>query len=410
MAKYFPIKTETSCRLKWSWSTLYLNSGKTASCCIASISDLTQTNFNEFHNTPEKIKSRQEMLQGLWPTDGCKSCEDVEKTGGVSERIFQNSVPEVYPELLDQQPTAINVNPSILEVYFSNTCNLKCVYCTSSLSSAIEAENIKFGITNITQNKRNYKDLVPLFWDWFYKNSFFLKRLQVLGGEPLLQKDFFTLLDYLENNPHPNLEFNIVTNLNVPNNKVTSIAIRLANLVSSGKVKRVDIQTSIDCWGKSQEYVRHGFNHELFDANMKSLISHGVFRIGLLSTINALSIPHMESLVQKYKEWGATKEIFWYMHLVFPENGIFSPFNFDFSQFESSLNSVYNLLPNETWDQQQTRNVFGGIIEKIKRQSKTNVEMQQKLIKFLEETDFRRNLNWREYFPWLDKLDKNNVV
>jgi sulfatase maturation enzyme AslB (radical SAM superfamily) len=250
----------------------------------------------------------------------------------------------------------------------------------------------------------NYKELVPLFWKWFKENSTSLLRLQIAGGEPFLQKDFFSLIEYFELNPHPNLEFNVITNLNIKNSIVKDTALRLEKLSADGKVKRVDIQVSVDGWGKSQEYVRSGFNHFLFDENMKTIIELKSLRIGLLSTICSLNIHDIEHLVLKYKEWSKNKEIFWYMHLVLPEDSIFSPVNFDISVFEPSLNRVYESIPQDSWDQQQTLNVLSGIIEKLKQKSNSNLKRQQDLISYLEQNDLRRGLNWREYFPWLDKL------
>jgi hypothetical protein len=47
---------------------------------------------------------------------------------------------------------------------------------------------------------------------------------------------------------------------------------------------------------------------------------------------------------------------------------------------------------------------LSGIIEKLKQKSNSNLKRQQDLISYLEQNDLRRGLNWREYFPWLDKL------
>ena len=94
------------------------------------------------------------------------------------------------------------------------------------------------------------------------------------------------------------------------------------------------------------------------------------------------------------------------MHLVLPEDSIFSPVNFDISVFEPSLNRVYKSIPSDSWDQQQTLNVLSGIIEKLKQKSNSNLKRQQDLISYLEQNDLRRGLNWREYFPWLDKMVK----
>ena len=141
MPKYFPIKSDTSCRLKWSWSTIYLNTGQTASCHRASGSHIND--LNNFHNTDLKIQARQQMLDGQWPGHGCEYCRNIESAGGTSDRQFQNQIPEIYPPELDKDLTATVVDPVILEVFFSNTCNLKCVYCSPKLSSGIQQENKK---------------------------------------------------------------------------------------------------------------------------------------------------------------------------------------------------------------------------------------------------------------------------
>jgi organic radical activating enzyme len=414
--KFFPIKTATSCRIKWSQSTVWLNSGKTASCCRASKSEIGE-NFDLFHNTDKKVKSRQQMLLGEWPGDGCEYCGNIELSGATSERQFQNQIPDVYPAELDSNPSAVVVEPSSLEIFFSNTCNLKCIYCSSKFSSSIQAENNKFGGSIILENEFKYEDnqyntMVPKFWKWFNTNSIKLQRLQVLGGEPLLQKDVIKLIDYFEEHPHPNLEFNLVTNLSVPHTQLVKLLDRLSNLVTKKLIKRIDIQTSIECWGQGQEYIRNGVDLDTFDTNMRYMLNTGNCRIGLLSTINTLSILTMPDLCNKYLDWNKTQTICWYMHLVMPaDDGIFSPLIFDYSVFESSLTQVSSLLPNKTWDDKMTCDTFLGITNYLKKNCKDNLPKQKELIAYLNENDRRRNSNWQTTFPWLKTiLEKNNVV
>ena len=411
--KMFPIQSATACRLKWSWSTLYLNSGKTSSCHRASHSTIDPETFDNFHNTTEKLKARQAMLDNAWPGNGCEYCRDIEVAGGVSDRMFQNQIPEVYPQELDIDSQQINVNPSILEVFFSNTCNLKCVYCEGNLSSAIQAEDIKFGnniFENSTINNTNkYKEFVPKFWNWFEKNSQSLMRLQILGGEPLLQKDFFKLIEFFNANPHPDLEFNIVTNLSVPNSVIEKTSELMFDLLKNKKVKRVDIQASVDCWGPGQEYVRSGFESNLFEQNLMSLIKRKAFRIGLLSTVCSLTIPEMSQLARKYQQWNQAQEIFWYMHLVLPRDGFLSPTVFGSTYLVDCLEEVYNLLPDSTWDQKQTLDVLSGIIKTTKNNSQNNNHKQQQLVEYLDKIDYRRGTNWKNVFPWVEKELKNVV-
>lgn len=405
--KVFPIKTATACRLKWAWSTLYLNSGQTSSCHRSSHSQIGVDDFDNFHNTENKLQARQTMLGSQWPGQGCEYCRDIEAAGGTSDRLFQNQIPDVYPKELDQDSTLVNVAPTILEVFFANTCNLKCIYCEASLSSAIQAEDKKFGGSmfkdlRFDENNR-YQDLAPKFWQWFEKNYLSLQRLQILGGEPLLQKDFFKLLDFFEHNPHPGLEFNIVSNLSVPRSVVDKASEQMKRLIESKKLKRVDIQASIDCWGPGQAYVRSGLELSLFEENLTSLIDKQCFRIGLLSTICSLTIPEMQALVDKHRAWSNKKEIFWYMHLVLPEDSIFSPAIFGSDFLVKQLEIVYNQLSSDTWDQKQTRDVLLGIIKKVKSVNGVNKNKQVELIEYLERVDSRRGTTWKQSFPWIER-------
>ena len=354
------------------------------------------------------------MLQGEWPGDGCEYCQNIEMSGGHSDRNFQNLVPNIYPSELDEDPACVKVQPRILEVFFSNTCNFKCVYCKGKFSSSIQQEDKKFGGSLIhlqqTDTDNRYKEYIDTFWAWFKNHSSKLDRLQVLGGEPFLVNDVALLLDYFESNAHPNLEFNIVTNLGVPSKLVSSFAQRMASLLRDKKLGRVDIQVSIDAWGPAQEYVRHGLDLSLFEKNLSILLQEKIFRIGLLSTVCSLTIHEMPDLAKKYLDWGQQQEIFWYMHLVLPTgSSLFDPGVFDYEIFKSSLEKTLAAIPNDTWDRQQTRNTLQGIMRTIEKNSVNAVDKQSALRYFLEKNDQRRNSCWQIVFPWLNK-ESSDVV
>lgn len=402
---YFPIKVEPSCRLKWAWSTIYLNNGSTGSCHRASQSVIES--ITDFHNTPQKIQDRELMLSGKWPGAGCEYCKNIEDSNGVSDRQFQNQIPDVYPAELDIDPTATKVDPVVLEVFFSNTCNLKCVYCNAKFSSAIQQENASHGkaiipILEHTYADNRYRELAPQFWQWFNKHSHKLKRFQVLGGEPFLQSDVSKLYQYFDEHPHPNLEFNLVTNLSVSPKLLKQHLFELAKLLTQNKLGRVDILASVDSWGPAQEYVRYGFKRTVFEENLKLLQEFNVFRVGILTTVNTLSINEMPALAEKMLEWNKTSTVHWYMHLVLPEGeSLFDPLMFDYKNFATSLHRVEELLPNDTWDQKRTVEVFTGIKNKLADGCIDNLTKQESLYSYLNQIDERRSLNWKQTFNWI---------
>jgi len=74
---------------------------------------------------------------------------------------------------------------------------------------------------------------------------------------------------------------------------------------------------------------------------------------------------------------------------------------FDYSVFDSSLESVYNLLPKETWDDKTTLESFNGIVSKLKTNCKTDLSRQHGLLQYLDANDHRRKTKWKDIFSWL---------
>lgn len=405
--KFFPIQTETACRLKWSWSTLYLNSGITRSCHRASESLLTAENFSSFHNTLTKLKDREAMLQGKWPGNGCEYCRDIEAAGGTSDRQFQNTIPNSYSAELDNDNRLTVVQPSVLEVYFNNTCNLSCLYCNESFSSRIMQENKKFGgplkttESVIQWNTPQYKNLTPLFWEWLNVGYLNLTRLNIVGGEPFLQPELDKIVEYINENPNMNLELNVITNLNVPAIKIEEFCKKMTSMIQNKKLKRVDILASVDCWGKEQEYIRTGFDCITFEKNVKILLNYPLIRIGFLSTLTSLSIPSMHKLAKKITEWTTKHKIYWYMNLVVPINDhVLTPDIVDITQYDRSIELTRKLMAEGISDSESTIKTFDGIIAKIKATA-INYNRIVQLMKYLDDNDVRKGTNWREVFPWL---------
>ena len=82
----FPIKTATACQSKWTWSTVWMNKLSTSSCHRVDPVRFDLENFDNFHNTPNKLAERQLMLEGKWPQGGCQYCQKIEEAGGFSDR------------------------------------------------------------------------------------------------------------------------------------------------------------------------------------------------------------------------------------------------------------------------------------------------------------------------------------
>jgi hypothetical protein len=235
----FPINTATSCQSKWTWSTIYLNTLSTASCHRVRPVKFTLEEFDNFHNIPKKLEDRRLMLNGEWPQGGCEYCKHIEDAGGHSDRMHNLLIRGLTPPELETNTNEIEVTPRIVEIFAQNTCNLQCIYCNGNLSSKIEHENLKFGkfskdgvtipITRAADGTT--KEYFERFIQWLDKNVTSLARLHLLGGETFIQHELMTrVLDILEKNPNPNLEFCIFSNMNVPEKYWTLYINRIKDL------------------------------------------------------------------------------------------------------------------------------------------------------------------------------------
>lgn len=407
---YFPIRTATSCQLKWNWTSLYLNGGYSRTCHRTAETPLTPENFNNFHNTEIVLSDRKRMLQGLWPETSCSYCKNIEESGGVSDRLRQIDATDLSPPELTYDPESIVVSPVILEVFFSNTCNLGCLYCGPTLSSVINTENQKFGtlektISLLAPIETHHKELIPSFWEWFPTGFVKLKRFGVLGGEPFYQKEFEKLLDMIDQHPNPDCELNIVTNLMVSPDRLSMFVEKLKKLLLTKKIKRVDITCSIDCWGPQQEYVRWGIDLEQWQKNFETLIMHKWLYISINQTITALTIKTMPELLIKLKEWNAIRPVHHHFGGPTPGPSYFNAGILGGEQFRQDFDYILSLMPQNTDEDKIAYKYMAGIAGSI-TQSKVNPAEVTTLLKYLDEKDRRRNTNWELLFPWLIEYKK----
>jgi Radical SAM superfamily len=412
----FPIKTATSCLLKWTWSTIMLSRSETSSCHRVDHLPLTLENFKNFHNLPKKIDDRTKMLNGERPIGGCEYCFKIEDAGGFSDRQHNLKFTNLNPIELTNDKTATKVTPRILEVYFNNTCNLSCLYCGPHFSSVWENEYKKFGeikgIENVVnqmhefENNKDYNEMIKLFWEWMDENSKNLRKFQILGGEPFFQPEFINCLDHFEKYPNPECEFIIITNLMVDDKRMDFYIERFKKLIGKRKLKGLQITCSLDCWGPQAEYIRSGLDLAQWQRNFEKLLQLKWVRLQINHAINGLSIKYMTELIEKVNEWNKIKKVFLnFMTVVNPT--YMNPDIFG-NLFTADLEKIKQLLPNNSPFDKSTIEYFDGMSKQISK-SQINPEEIAQLKIFLTEIDRRRNTDYRKLFPWLVKIFENNA-
>jgi hypothetical protein len=395
--RVFPIQSATACQLKWNWSTIFLTTEQTASCHRTDHHKFDTALF-DFHNTPSKIHDRQRMLQGQWPKQGCDYCRNIEQAGGQSDRMTNLDFPGIHaPPELDHDPGAVHVTPRILEVYFDNTCNLKCVYCGPNFSSLWDAENIKFGLqpfdksTNIKHNKQR-------IFEWLQTHGHNLTNFNILGGEPLYQNELDECLNLFEQHPAPELKLQIFTNLNAKLERVQGVVERVKRLIDQDCLREFEVTASLDCWGPPQEYARFPLDLKVWQRNFEYLLAQPWINLIISSTITPLTIKTLPELLEKIQTWNQTRQVYHYQNSVNGPDYMFIDMFGDV--FVKDFERALALKPEHTPEQQASKQYLAGIARQA-GSSQPNIELINKLHNFLNEMDLRRNTNWRETFPWL---------
>jgi hypothetical protein len=407
----FPISTKTACQSKWTWSTIYLNQLSTASCHRVNPVPFALEDFDNFHNVPKKLADRQLMLKGEWPQGGCEYCRVIEDAGGWSDRQHNLEIRDLTPPELETNSTAIEVTPRIVEIFAQNTCNLQCTYCNSNLSSKIEQENRKFGEFNqggvvipVTEVPVTTAEYFKKFMSWLETNIKSLKRLHLLGGETFIQHELMSgVLDIIERNPNPELQFCVFSNLNVPD-KVWNLYIpRIQNLQQRGHIQVFDLTASIDCWGAEAEYARSGLNLAKFEERFAWAAAQGSWlRLNANQTITCLTMKTMPELIEKLAHYGKNKHIGHYFQFYTGPQMFQHPNIYAYDFWRDTFDRVFAVMPKDTPEQREAVDRLEGMRRYLEVFSEHNREEIDKLHIYLDELDRRRGTNWRNVFPYLD--------
>jgi pyruvate-formate lyase-activating enzyme len=422
------------CTAKWLQTTLYLQNGYNHSCHHPSPHKIpieeVKNNPAALHNSRYKKKQREMMLAGQRPAecDYCWKIEDLDKEY-FSDRHYKSAdywAWDRIDEIATGDPTA-NIFPSYLEVSFSNACNLKCSYCSPEISSKWLEEINQYGPYPIAESNNDvsrYKSTgrypyahnadnpyVNAFWKWFPEALPHLRVFRITGGEPLMSKDTWKVLEYIRNNPQPDLEIAINTNLSVEN-KLIDRFISEVNLIKP-LVKKIDIYTSLESIEHRAEYSRYGLDYARWLHNIRRCLSETQSTVAIMTTINILSISSFTEFInmvmQLRKDYNPSCEF----------NRV--PISINYLRWPAHLSST--LMPlemrqkyakeileiSESWLKYNSTEKFARLYleewDQIKRfcdyfiTESSDLEKRKDFVKFINEYDRRRSTNFSTTFP-----------
>lgn len=314
--------SSSMCMAKWLWTSVHLTNGTTNSCFLPPIHKIEVENIIDnpkgLHNTPQKKEQRAMMLKGEQP-DGCSYCWNIEKMDRSfnSDRHYRSSEPWAqagWDDVLEKGADG-DIEPRFMEVNFNHACNLACSYCSPHLSSKW-AEDIEQNgpyDTIIPHNSIDYfkqigqypipnrevNPYVDAFWEWWPELYPKLQNFRMTGGEPLMDKNTFRVLDYVIENGRPDLEMAVTTNASVPDKLWNKFVDKVSFISEYKKLKRFRAFVSVDGWGDQAEYMRHGLDFDKMWNNVNNYLTRvdeGL--VTFIVTFNMLSLPSIKKLLE----------------------------------------------------------------------------------------------------------------
>jgi hypothetical protein len=432
------------CAAKWKQVTMHLQNGMNHSCHhpkthVVPLSEI-RINPTALHNSEFKKQQRKMMLEGVRPEE-CDYCWRVEDNGqgSLSDRVYKSADSWAKPFIKDiaSKPWDDNVDPSYVEVSFSNVCNFKCSYCAPHISSQWMDEIERYGAYPTSTNYNNLEwikqeNMMPIlnreenpyveaFWKWWPTMYRSLQHFRITGGEPLLSKNTFKVLDYIIENPNPNLEFSINSNMNPPDKIFETFLEKIKIIINEKKVKRFKIFTSAEAHGKQSEYIRHGMNYDMWLKNIHRMYEEvpGI-EFTVMSTYNIFSltsyIPFLKDVLEIKRKYGRHDDdrnpmLLDVPYLRYPDHQaifIMEPQWLD--MLYDQVTYIYQNLEYKNWYGTANRGFYEHEADKLKRiyniaknvkpNDFTNINRKNFAI-FVDEHDRRRGTNFSETFPEL---------
>jgi hypothetical protein len=230
------------------WTSLFIETnGEVKACCASKIpyGNINTTPLDKIINNPIHQDIKKSLLNQT-PHTNCDYCYKMEQLSSHSTRSWFNEFTPVEVKNIEQ------FELQMIDIRWSNHCNLRCVYCRPMNSSKI-AEFL--GIKEKLSNRSWQEEILNLVKD----NILTIKEVYMLGGEPLLIKENSQLLDLLTDQ-----HITVITNLSLDNSK-NEIYRKLLTKPN------VNWEISLEQTGKKFEFVRNGANWDQILRNIREL-------------------------------------------------------------------------------------------------------------------------------------------
>jgi sulfatase maturation enzyme AslB (radical SAM superfamily) len=299
------------CAVPWHNSHLYWD-GTYGACCSERVKPLGEqknikdTNIVQWYNSDTMRNFRLRIL-GDEKLPECQGCYHEEQNGHESRRIRENFKVAIFTKQAFQKSFAqtnwyskflhssnlgdTDSLPIDIHLDFGNECNLACKMCNPNASSRISNYYNKWHITsNKFDNWTNSDSLYQKLLDNI-KLTPKLNRIHIMGGEPTINKRFYSFIDWLIENNYKDLSFSFVSNGTIINEELIK---KLQFFKSS------DVEISLESIHSNNHYIRQGSQTTTVLNNIFKLLEYksSTFNIVLRSVPQLLSVNNYNEYIE----------------------------------------------------------------------------------------------------------------
>ena len=288
--------------------------------------NIRDTSIREwFENDPKLNQLRKEMTTPGSDLElakkSCVSCINQEKQYGRSRRQaslkIQSQNDGLWPGMreavkLFKKTGKGHIAHRIFEVQikaFGNQCNLDCYMChtydsstrTTTLNSKeLEGQTVMNNHTIRHGNDvklNSFKGQITDIIDQIVEFAPYIYNLKLIGGEPLVMKQFYQLLDAMIKTGHTDKMYcKFQTNMSV----LTQGKYKITDYIKHFKL--FEFTVSLDGIGKTDEYIRRRSNWDDIVKNIKTVKQYPNVQVNVNGTISFLSVLRFDELINWFDE------------------------------------------------------------------------------------------------------------
>jgi MoaA/NifB/PqqE/SkfB family radical SAM enzyme len=298
--------SDTFCMLPWMHMHAFPD-GRVYPCCLAEyfhpVGDLRKNTMREVWNQPKYKTMRVNMLADKSCVE-CTKCYEQEKHGAFSMRNDANrNYGHMVKEIAQTQADGTHEEFKIRywDVRFSNLCNFRCRSCGPIFSSnwyndhvklynrkpdvlGRDMERVEYAAGDEDSMERQMVEHVP-----------YLEQVYFAGGEPLIMKEHYTLLEKLIEAGKTDIRLQYNTNF-------SELAFKDKHVFEYWKhFKNVSVGASLDGMGAQAELIRKGTDWSQTVSNRERMmreVPHVDFYVS--STVSSMNVLHV---LKFHKEW-----------------------------------------------------------------------------------------------------------